>query len=299
MTRLAVMSDIHANMPALRAVIDDLLSQEVDHVIVAGDIINWGPQSVAVLERILSEGWALIRGNHELYLLDANTPREPDLWKQHGYTLPSYLRKTIKGRLFNVIAALPDTLQLRYPDAPPVRVYHGTPGNPWVGIYPATTEDQIRELLKGVEETTVILAHTHLTLDRQVDDWHILNPGSVGNPLDGEPAAKYMILNGDAEGWKAELRRVDYDRELVYKAFRQERLEAQVGITAYLVEAEIRESRVRAYACQKWAKETHPDKQLNRELADYFLHNVDVVKYLPENYVQYESSTVVETAKDS
>ena len=75
MTRLAVLADIHGNLPALQAVIDDMAQFAVDQVVVAGDSINWGPFSREVLEVIRERRWPVIRGNNELYLLDYDTER--------------------------------------------------------------------------------------------------------------------------------------------------------------------------------------------------------------------------------
>ena len=61
MTRLAVLADLHGNLPALEAVLQDLSQFRVDRVIVAGDVVNWGPFSAQVLERVTREGWAVVR----------------------------------------------------------------------------------------------------------------------------------------------------------------------------------------------------------------------------------------------
>jgi len=122
MTRLAILSDIHGNLPALEAVLQDLSQFTVDHVIVAGDVIDRGPFSVQVLERVTREGWAVIRGNAEFYLLDYNTPRAPAEWSDPTlFPLHLRLHRQLNGRWLTAIAAWPDTLSLRFPDAPPRR----------------------------------------------------------------------------------------------------------------------------------------------------------------------------------
>ena len=63
--RFAVLADIHGNLPALEAVLADLAQFEVEQVVVAGDLINWGPCSAAVVERVVAAGWAIVRGNNE------------------------------------------------------------------------------------------------------------------------------------------------------------------------------------------------------------------------------------------
>jgi predicted phosphodiesterase len=121
MTRLAILADIHGNLPALEAVLQDLSQFKMDHVIVAGDVINWGPFSAQVMERVTREGWAVIRGNNEFYVLDYNTPRAPSEWEE--YSLLPWLHGQLNGHWRNVIAA--------WPDAPPLRVVHGSPRSPW------------------------------------------------------------------------------------------------------------------------------------------------------------------------
>ena len=88
MTRLALLADIHGNLPALEAVIEDMAQFAVDHVVVAGDSVNWGPCSRQVMEIITERAWALIRGNNELYVLDHDTERAPPHWA--SFTMPPY-----------------------------------------------------------------------------------------------------------------------------------------------------------------------------------------------------------------
>ena len=93
MTRLAVLADIHGNLPALQAVIDDMKQFDVDHVVVAGDSVNWGPFSREVLELVFQRRWALIRGNNAFYALDYGTVRAPDFWS--SFSLPPILREQL------------------------------------------------------------------------------------------------------------------------------------------------------------------------------------------------------------
>ena len=104
MTRLAVLADIHGNLPALQAVIDDMAQYAVDHVVVAGDSVNWGPFSRQVLEIISERRWAVIRGNNAYYALDFGTCRAPEHWK--SFTLPIFLREQL-GRCLAECHRLP------------------------------------------------------------------------------------------------------------------------------------------------------------------------------------------------
>ena len=164
MTRLAVLADVHGNLPALQAVIADMEQFKVDQVVVAGDSINWGPFSREALEIITAFKWALIRGNNEYYALDHGACRAPAHWS--AFTLPPILREQLGDHWLNIVACLPDTLSLRFPDAPPIRVIHGIPGNPWVAIFPQSTADEVRNWLEDIEEDTVISAHSHIPMEK-------------------------------------------------------------------------------------------------------------------------------------
>jgi predicted phosphodiesterase len=99
MTRLALLADIHGNLPALEAVCADFAAFNVAHVIVAGDVINWGPFSPQVTERVMNAGWGLLRGNNEYYLLDYDTPRAPTEWRDRSkWTAAARLARQMTGR---------------------------------------------------------------------------------------------------------------------------------------------------------------------------------------------------------
>jgi predicted phosphodiesterase len=173
--RLAVLADIHGNLPALEAVIADMIAFEVDHVVVAGDSINWGPYPAQVIARVMRDHWAVIRGNHEFYMLEWDQPGVPEYRRE--WSLPHWLNAAIPARWRHVIAALPDALTLHYRGVPPVQVLHASPGDHWRGIYESTSDDEIAAMLAGIEAETVVVGHTHLPMQRMSGRWQIVNPG--------------------------------------------------------------------------------------------------------------------------
>lgn len=285
MTRLAVLSDIHGNLPALEAVIDDManLGTRIDQVVVAGDIINWGPYSTGVVERVIREGWPVIRGNNELYTLDIFTPRAPDHWNQ--FTISPWTNAQLGEALINRIATWPDSLSLRFRDAPTVRVVHGSPRSHFDPMHPFCSDAELAAFLDGVEETTVIAGHTHLKLDRHVGRWHLINSGTVGVPLDGDPRASYMLIEGGTNGWSVvDFRRVSYDRSRVYDGFAQLGFVEACGPIARLVIEEIETARCRVMPYHQWIKAQHPDAPTTDALVDTFLRDMDITHYTPPEY---------------
>ncbi|MBN1563631.1 MAG: metallophosphoesterase family protein [Anaerolineae bacterium] len=282
MTRLALLADIHGNEVALKAVLDDIAAYtRVDQIVVAGDVVNWGPHNVAVIEHITRAGWAVLRGNQEWYILDQDTPRAPEMWNR--YTVARWTRQQLGSHWLNVIATWPDALALRFRDAPTLRVVHGSPNSHFEGIFPRMSDTEIAAILTNVEEETVIAAHTHLPLDRQVERWHVLNPGSVGMPLDGRMEATYLILDGDWSGWRGTLRRVPFDPEPILREFARLHFANICGATGRLVIEEFKTSRLHVLPFLVWSRE-HPDEPEDVLLARYLAGEVDPWAYTPPDY---------------
>jgi predicted phosphodiesterase len=288
MTRLAILADIHGNLPALEAVQADLAQFSVDQVVVAGDVINWGPSSAEVATRVLEAGWAVIRGNNEFYLLDYGSPRAPAAWADtNQWALLPWLQQQLPGPWPARIAAWPDTLSLRFPDAPPVRVVHGSPRRNSEPIFSTDPETDTAALLAGVEEPVLIAAHTHLPLAREVANghrrWHILNPGSVGVPLDGQHLARYLLLDGDSRGWRPTFRAVPLDPTPVLAEFERQGFLESCGVVGELVMEEYRRARLELLPFVVWRHACFPSRPLDFDLlAEY--RRIDQLAYVPKEY---------------
>jgi predicted phosphodiesterase len=274
LTRIAALADIHGNLPALDAIIADLAQQEVDAVVVAGDLINLAPFSTEVLERVFSLGWAAVRGNHEFYLLDYDTPRQPAHWRD--YTTPRWLNATIPPAFKRRVALMPDTLALTFPDAPPLRVHHGFPHTHWDGMYPAHSDDHLIAQFSAAAEEMILVGHVHLQQERWLyagdRAWHVVNPGSAGLTLDGcVNTAPYALLDGDASGWHATFCRATYDPAPLHDAFAASEYQQAHGPYARLLAAEYKHARVFTWPFQRWRAATHSDAPVTHELVDAFL----------------------------
>lgn len=270
MTRLAILADIHANLPALEAVRRDLAAECVDRVIVAGDAINWGPSSAEVIDIIRNEGWAVIRGNNEYYLLDYDTPRAPATWTPEDFRVLPWLIEQISSEQHGIVATWPDTLSLRFPDAPAIRVVHGSPRSHWEAMHREAPAGDLAAMLAGVGEAFVIAGHTHLAMDRTVDGRRVLNPGSVGLPLEGRPDAEYLLLDGDATGWRPEWRRIAYDRAPLFDALDRSRLAERCGPIGELIVEEFRTNRLHVHAFVVWRNQHFPGQPFTDGLLDEF-----------------------------
>lgn len=266
---------------ALEAVERDLREQGADLVVVAGDLLTWGPSSREVVEHIAARGWAVIRGNSELYLTDYRTDRAPAAWSDPAwYGSVDILAAELadwRGR----IGCWPDELTLRLPDGPPIRVVHGSPRSHWEGITPITPADQIAEMLAAVDQTVVIAGHTHLAMDRTVQRWRVLNPGSVGVPLDGDLRAGYMLLDAIDGEWRPTFRRVEYDLDRLLDHLAP--LAKRLGVIGTLVEREFRTARTWLAPFARWVAAHHPGAPPTRELLAEF-DQADVWAYTSPHF---------------
>ncbi len=141
----------------------------------------------------------------------------------------------------------------------------------------------VEAMLAGVEETTVIAGHTHLAMDRKAGRWHIMNPGSVGVPLDGIFSASYMLLEGTDEGWQPTFRRVPFDYEPLFHEFERQRFVEECGVIGYLVVEEFRTARLQLLPFLDWRAACRPSAPLTTGLLDEF-REIDIWEYTPAFY---------------
>lgn len=233
--RLAFLADIHGNLPALQAVMADLQQQTPDQVYLVGDQVNRCPWNSEVMTIVLEEGWPAIAGNHDLIVGRINTAenrppftdrdRFPTLWWTQAQLSAAHLAAMRQWPLDRAIVL---------PDLPPVRLFHGIPGNPFVGILPEDPAAQIAGQLATVAEMTIVCGHTHRPLARTVEGWTVYNGGSVGIPYNSDPSAQYLLLDGSATGWQPTWRRVEYDHSAIPTAFERSGQLAAAGPIAEL-----------------------------------------------------------------
>lgn len=283
MTRIALLSDIHGNLPALEKVMADMKQFAPDHVVVAGDMGNWGPFSAEVMQIVTENRWSMIRGNNEYYVINANPPRRPASWET--FTMLEWLSDQLTDWA-HTIASLPDDLILRYPDAPDVHVCHGIPNNCWQGIYPPEfdADEQVAEWLMPARAQTLFCGHTHVPLDRHVGNYHIINPGTIGVPLFGEAISSYMILDGQHNRWHvAEQRTLPLDVSPLISAWEAQNFVERCGVIATMVMEEFKQSRIMVHSFNTWMKTHHPDEIATHEHGEQFL-KTDPTPYTPAQY---------------
>ena len=218
---LAVIADIHGNLPALEAVLADLARVRPDRIVVAGDFVNRGPQGRAVLERLAPLGYPAISGNHDTWLVAlARGELVPRDWGSAWTTPVRLALEELTPEWLAWLEALPFSLRVELPGAAPIRLVHGSPRHSREGMGRLRADAEVAEALAGVEERTVIGAHIHYPHERMVAGTHVVVVGAVGCPFNGDINAQYGLFRWDGVMWRFEHRSIPYDHEPLYQAWR-------------------------------------------------------------------------------
>jgi len=268
MVAIALLSDIHGNLPALEAVAQDIHSRSPDGVFVLGDMINGCPWSDQVLDRLHDYGWPMLLGNHEDAVLQLDTPRmEPRYADRKRYASLWWTREQLSPRHSALLAGLPKEMQPGLVGAAPLRLVHGIPGNFFVGLRPDSPEAWAARQLEPVGESTLAGGHTHVPMIRRIRRWLVINTGSVAACYDGDPRASYAMLYGDALSWRAEIRRVAYDLDAVDAGYHETGLLAEGGVMAEMFRRSVMTGLPWVSDFTWWIREQPPELSLDMRSA--------------------------------
>jgi predicted phosphodiesterase len=213
--RVAVLADIHGNLPALDAVLADVDAAGVDAIVLNGDMAT-GPMPAQTLDRLagLGERAVWVRGNCERELAQAwDGTVDPGLPEQ-ARVPAEYCATKLDRAHRDLLDGLPLSVTLEVTGLGPVRFCHATAVSDTAMVLVDSPVADYRNGFAGVTEPVVVLGHTHMPFDRLADRRRFVNPGSVGMPY-GTPGAYWALLGPDVV-----LRRTGYDADAAGRAMR-------------------------------------------------------------------------------
>jgi predicted phosphodiesterase len=208
--RVAALYDIHGNLPALEAVLEDVRNTGVDRIVVGGDVIP-GPMPRETLTLLLGFEVPVqfIYGNGELAVLAqiaAKDSKAVTYWGTvSGEPLPEPLQEVLRwtglqlrSEHEEILRAWPGTFEVDLPVMGKVLFCHGTPRSETEGFTRLTPEDCLLPVFQGLAAKLVVCGHTHMQFDRMVGATRVVNAGSVGMPF-GRPGADWLLLSGNIQ----------------------------------------------------------------------------------------------------
>lgn len=244
--KVAVLSDIHGNLPALKAVKSHIEAWTPDMVVIGGDIINRGPLSGDCLDLALEEqhrsGWHLLRGNHEEFVLDCGNPEQPLSGPVFEMKQFAHFALAQVSDKVGPLSTLPDIFERPSPDAQLLRIVHASMRSNRDGIYPMTGDDEIRRQI-APPPAVFVTGHTHRPLVRRVDSTLVVNIGSVGSSFDEDRRAGYGQFTFQDDQWAAEIIRLDYDYAQLERDYVSSGFLRDGGPLAQLMLVELRKAR--------------------------------------------------------
>ena len=216
--RVAALYDIHANAPALDAVLVEVERAGVDRIVVGGDVVP-GPLPVKTLARLraLGDRAVFVRGNGDRWVVDAfdASGSMAEQAERSGRLWAAWTAEAIDRRDRDLLASFADRVVLDVDGLGPTLFCHGSPRDDEELLTALTPERRWRPALEGVREAVVVCGHTHAQFDRQLGPWRVVNAGAVGLPYEGRAGAYWLLL-----GPGVEHRSTDYDLDSAVAAMR-------------------------------------------------------------------------------
>jgi putative phosphoesterase len=202
--KVAVLADIHGNLPALEAVLADVALTDADLMMICGDVAS-GPLPIETLDVLRALPRArFVRGNADRGLVAAFDGATLPKWPGPAF---DWCASQLTREHRDFLASFTEPVSVEVDGIGRVLFCHGSPRSDEEMMTVETADSRLREFLSAVEADVVVCGHTHMPFERVVDGVRIINPGSVGMPY-GNPGAFWALL-----GPAVEFRRTDYDRE--------------------------------------------------------------------------------------
>ena len=214
--KIAVISDIHANLHALTAVINDFERRGVQKVFALGDYAMAGPQPNETISFVITQPWEMIQGNTDKMIVEYNN----ELYESVKNAFPvmaealKYDISIIGEKQKKFIASLPQDKIIEI-EGVKIHLVHGSPRKNNENIYPDLFPETVEEMVKDSPADLILCGHTHIPCGYQLNNQKtVVNVGSVGRSMTPDAMPCYAILDIEDGQYTVEHHFADYDREL-------------------------------------------------------------------------------------
>lgn len=210
--KAALIGDIHANLPALEAVLSHSKQYEVELIWNVGDLVGYGPFPDQVVQRLRAIKAVSIIGNYDQKVLQF--PQKAHKWskskKFEKYLAFQWAYEQLSSLNRAYLESLPTDIRIEI-EGLRILLTHGSPASNSEHLTPFTPEKRLKELAMIARADVFLCGHSHQAFSRFVDGVWFINPGSVGRPDDGDPRASYALLDIQHDGISTTFHRLEYD----------------------------------------------------------------------------------------
>jgi putative phosphoesterase len=223
--KVALIGDVHANLPALEAVLRDIRKSKVDAVWNTGDFVGYGAFPDEVVKRLRRQKAVSIIGNYDRKVLQVKEKKEE--WQKTKHPLKylafkwSYDQLSKDSRQY--LRSLPEELELEV-EGRKVLVVHGSPASIKEHLSSETPERRLKELAALTKADIIICGHSHRPFNRELEGKMFINPGSVGRSEEGDPRACYAVLELKNRFLQVRHFRIEYDIRKAVEGIRKSKL---------------------------------------------------------------------------
>jgi len=198
---IAVLADVHGNLKALNAVLDDLSRRDVREIYVAGDLLFGGDEPLATWKRLVEVKAKCVRGLSDAALAMLDPERMTPKNEEERLKLDQFLetRKAVGELVLKYLERLPDTIRVPMIDGREIVIVHGSPGDPSIEISHDMTDEEMLTLVADDPADIVACGGSHVAFQRDVSDVRIVGLGSVGQSPEGG-VAHYCVITPKMEG---------------------------------------------------------------------------------------------------
>jgi len=215
--QLALIADIHGNLPALEKVIADIERGTCDQVICLGDVAV-GPQPVETLDRLRQLGCPAVMGNWDACML-GDDPKVDGELAEMLVDACTWSTAQLRPEHLDYVRSFKDTLEVRLDDETLLLASHGSPRSFDDAIFATTPDEELEQMLAGRQAAVYATGHTHFQLFRRFGESVVLNVGSVGQPFRRQragvmhvsPWAEYCVVTAEDGRLAVEFRRTPID----------------------------------------------------------------------------------------
>ncbi len=235
--RVAVISDIHANLIALEAVLKDIEQENCEHIICLGDLVLAGPQPKETLVFVRQQNWTIVQGNTDKLIVDYGQDIIGML-KENYPVMANALVDDINYITEDDKKFLEELAPMISADIDGVKILfvHGSPRANNENILPGRPLDEIEEIIADTEADLILCGHTHIPCGYQTNKKQtVVNVGSVGRPMTPSPLACYVVVDSENGIFNVRHKFVDYDREKASELVRARNFEGADQLAELLI----------------------------------------------------------------